>query len=74
MPLATGDKGFSVGFDPLDGSSIVDANFAVGKLFAVVDFRCIMMQFTADQRPPLVGLWFQHSIIILEDKLIFPYL
>jgi fructose-1,6-bisphosphatase len=37
MPLATGDKGFSVGFDPLDGSSIVDANFAVGKLFAVVD-------------------------------------
>lgn len=37
MPVATGDKGFSVGFDPLDGSSIVDANFAVGKLFAVVD-------------------------------------
>lgn len=30
-----GGKGFSVAFDPLDGSSIVDTNFAVGTIFGV---------------------------------------
>lgn len=28
-------SGFSVGFDPLDGSSIVDANFAVGSILGI---------------------------------------
>ena len=27
-----GGEGYSVAFDPLDGSSIVDANFAVGTI------------------------------------------
>ena len=30
-----GGTGFSVAFDPLDGSSIVDANFAVGTITLV---------------------------------------
>ena len=30
-----GDNAFSVAFDPLDGSSIVDANFTVGSIFGV---------------------------------------
>jgi sedoheptulose-bisphosphatase len=30
-----GGTGFSVAFDPLDGSSIVDANFAVGSIFGI---------------------------------------
>ncbi|CAD7934929.1 unnamed protein product [Amoebophrya sp. A25] len=30
-----GGTGFSVAFDPLDGSSIVDANFTVGSIFGV---------------------------------------
>eukprot|EP00898_Chlorokybus_atmophyticus_P005330 jgi/Chlat1/5799/Chrsp4S06274 len=30
-----GGEGFSVAFDPLDGSSIVDTNFAVGTIFGV---------------------------------------
>jgi sedoheptulose-bisphosphatase len=30
-----GGKGFSVAFDPLDGSSIVDTNFSVGTIFGV---------------------------------------
>jgi sedoheptulose-bisphosphatase len=34
-PLDMGGKGFSVAFDPLDGSSIVDTNFAVGTIFGV---------------------------------------
>lgn len=33
MQLITG--GFSVAFDPLDGSSIVDTNFTVGTIFGV---------------------------------------
>jgi fructose-1,6-bisphosphatase len=27
--------GFSVGFDPLDGSSIIDSNFSVGSIFGI---------------------------------------
>lgn len=34
-PVALGGEGFSVAFDPLDGSSIVDTNFAVGTIFGV---------------------------------------
>ena len=34
-PLALGGSGYSVAFDPLDGSSIVDTNFAVGTIFGV---------------------------------------
>jgi len=32
--LATGNM-FSLGFDPLDGSSIIDANFSVGSIFGI---------------------------------------
>ena len=28
-------EGFSVGFDPLDGSSIIDTNFSVGSIFGI---------------------------------------
>ena len=34
-PVNMGGSGFSVAFDPLDGSSIVDTNFAVGTIFGV---------------------------------------
>jgi sedoheptulose-bisphosphatase len=34
-PLDLGGEGFSVAFDPLDGSSIVDTNFSVGTIFGV---------------------------------------
>ena len=33
--LPAAGKGFSVAFDPLDGSSIVDTNFSVGTIFGV---------------------------------------
>mmetsp|Transcript_19845 Transcript_19845/g.60130 ORF Transcript_19845/g.60130 Transcript_19845/m.60130 type:complete len:362 (-) Transcript_19845:286-1371(-) len=32
---ALGGDGYSVGFDPLDGSSVIPANFAVGSIFGV---------------------------------------
>jgi len=34
-PVDMGGEGFSVAFDPLDGSSIVDTNFTVGTIFGV---------------------------------------
>lgn len=34
-PVDMGGSGFSVAFDPLDGSSIVDTNFSVGTIFGV---------------------------------------
>lgn len=34
-PVDVGGSGFSVAFDPLDGSSIVDTNFSVGTIFGV---------------------------------------
>ena len=33
--IACGGEGYSVGFDPLDGSSIVDCNFAVGTILGI---------------------------------------
>lgn len=34
-PVDMGGSGFSVAFDPLDGSSIVDTNFTVGTIFGI---------------------------------------
>ena len=34
-PVDLQGSGFSVAFDPLDGSSIVDTNFTVGTIFGV---------------------------------------
>jgi sedoheptulose-bisphosphatase len=34
-PVDVGGEGYCVAFDPLDGSSIVDTNFAVGTIFGV---------------------------------------
>lgn len=38
-----GGEGFSVAFDPLDGSSIIDTNFAVGTIFGIwPGSRCVI--------------------------------
>lgn len=34
-PASAGSEGFSVSFDPLDGSSIIDTNFSVGSIFGI---------------------------------------
>lgn len=34
-PVDLQGEGFSVAFDPLDGSSIVDTNFTVGTIFGI---------------------------------------
>lgn len=44
-----GGRGFSVAFDPLDGSSIVDANFAVGSIYGVWEGAGLLNRIGADQ-------------------------
>lgn len=36
-----GGKGYSVAFDPLDGSSVIDTNFAVGTIFGMFNLLFI---------------------------------
>lgn len=44
-----GGEGFSVAFDPLDGSSIVDANFAVGTIIGIYSGRGFIGRTGRDQ-------------------------
>lgn len=47
--------GFSVGFDPLDGSSIIDANFAVGSIFGIWPGNGLLNRFGREQCASLVA-------------------
>ncbi|RYH00799.1 hypothetical protein EON65_48785 [archaeon] len=49
VELELGGEGFSVAFDPLDGSSIIDANFAVGSIFGVWEGRGLLNRLGRDQ-------------------------
>lgn len=44
-----GGNGFLVSFDPLDGSSIIDANFAVGSIFGIWEGNHTFLQRTGRQ-------------------------
>lgn len=35
IELSTGEGGYDITYDPLDGSSIVDTNFSVGSIFSI---------------------------------------
>jgi len=55
-PIAVdcGGNGYSVAFDPLDGSSIVDANFAVGSIFGIWEGAGFLNRKGSDQVASLV--------------------
>eukprot|EP00002_Diphylleia_rotans_P012169 TRINITY_DN237_c0_g4_i1.p1 TRINITY_DN237_c0_g4~~TRINITY_DN237_c0_g4_i1.p1 ORF type:complete len:319 (-),score=64.44 TRINITY_DN237_c0_g4_i1:365-1321(-) len=50
-----GGVGYSVAFDPLDGSSIIDANFAVGSIFGVWKGDKLIGQTGRDQVASIVA-------------------
>lgn len=54
VEIDCGGELFSVGFDPLDGSSIVDANFSVGSIYGVWSGRGLLGRKGADQVCSLV--------------------
>lgn len=49
VEVECGGEGYSVAFDPLDGSSIVDANFAVGTILGVWNGRGFLNRQGKDQ-------------------------
>ncbi len=73
-----GPNGFSVAFDPLDGSSIVGANFAVGSIFGIWPGRGLINRTGAEQvascmamyGPRLtVALAFNNSMTLSGERL-----
>jgi sedoheptulose-bisphosphatase len=48
---------FSLGFDPLDGSSIIDANFSVGSIFGIWPGRGVLGRTGRDQVASAVTLY-----------------
>lgn len=51
------DNVFSVGFDPLDGSSIIDANFSVGSIFGIWPGRGVLNRTGREQVAAAVSLY-----------------
>jgi sedoheptulose-bisphosphatase len=58
-------EGFSVAFDPLDGSSIVDANFAVGSIIGIYPGRGFLGRTGREQVAAMVAQYGPRITIIL---------
>lgn len=56
-PSTQPEKVFSVAFDPLDGSSIVDANFAVGSIFGVWEGAGLLGRVGRDQKAAVIAMY-----------------
>lgn len=52
-----GNTFFSLGFDPLDGSSIIDANFSVGSIFGIWPGRGVLNRTGREQVASAVSLY-----------------
>jgi len=52
-----GESGFSVGFDPLDGSSIFDANFAVGTIAGIWPGKGLLNRRGCEQAASFVTMY-----------------
>jgi len=55
---------YSVAFDPLDGSSIIDANFAVGSIFSVFPGRELLNRRIDEQAAAAIALYGPRTSII----------
>mmetsp|Transcript_2952 Transcript_2952/g.8302 ORF Transcript_2952/g.8302 Transcript_2952/m.8302 type:complete len:400 (-) Transcript_2952:2319-3518(-) len=53
----TEEEMFSLGFDPLDGSSIIDANFAVGSIFGIWPGKGVLNRTGREQIASAVSLY-----------------
>ena len=63
------DKGFSVAFDPLDGSSIIECNFAVGTICGIWEGHGIKNKKCSDMVCSMMSIYGpKTSLIIAFDK------
>lgn len=65
-PVDLQGEGFSVAFDPLDGSSIVDTNFTVGTIFGVWPGDKLTGITGRDQVRCTLALWYPYLSITLK--------
>ncbi|CAL5221264.1 g3424 [Coccomyxa viridis] len=63
--LDLGGQGFSVAFDPLDGSSIVDANFAVGAIFGIWRGAGLLHKTGAEQAAAAYAVYGPRTSVVL---------
>ena len=67
-PVAMGGSGYSVAFDPLDGSSIVDTNFAVGTIFGVWPGANLVGVTGRDQAAAGMGVYGPRTVFVVAIK------
>ena len=59
------DKWYSVGFDPLDGSSIIDANFSVGSIFGIWEGTQLLGRTGREQCASAVSLYGPRTTLLI---------
>jgi sedoheptulose-bisphosphatase len=67
-PVNMGGSGYSVAFDPLDGSSIVDTNFAVGTIFGVWPGDKLVGITGRDQAAAGMGIYGPRTVFVVAMK------
>ena len=67
-PVDVGGQGFSVAFDPLDGSSIVDTNFSVGTIFGVWPGDKLKDIYGRDQAAAGMGIYGPRTVFLIALK------
>jgi sedoheptulose-bisphosphatase len=67
-PVSMEGQGFSVAFDPLDGSSIVDTNFSVGTIFGVWPGDKLVGVTGRDQAAAGMGVYGPRTVYVIAIK------
>lgn len=64
---ANEDEGpwYSIGFDPLDGSSIIDANFSVGSIFGVWPGKGLLGRTGREQVASVISLYGPRTTLVI---------
>lgn len=63
-----GGSGFSVAFDPLDGSSVYDANFAVGSIYGIWPGKGLVGRTGFEQVAAAYGLYGPRTVLVVATK------
>ncbi|KAK9808421.1 hypothetical protein WJX73_003065 [Symbiochloris irregularis] len=63
--ISLGGTGYSVAFDPLDGSSIISANFAVGSIFGIWEGDKLLGQQAGSQVAAAYSLYGPKTLLVI---------
>ena len=65
VDLGGGENGFSVAFDPLDGSSIIDANFSVGSIFGIWPGKGLLGRTGREQAAAVLAIYGPRTTLVV---------